>query len=336
MRWPVVLFLGVTLTVQGQRSDFGSTDFTKADSIAIHFKEENLKNLPALVHKLTATLPTDVEKFRAIYTWVSTAIENDYEAYRRTVQKRRKFADDREAYLAWNNTVTPAVFKNLLNHKKTACTGYAYLICEMAALAGFDCQMINGYGRTPSLDLNQSSTANHSWNKVKLNEKWYLCDATWSAGRILIEENGPRFEHDYHDGYFLSEPKLFIKNHYPLNIEDALLEVPPTFEGFIAGPVVYKDAFTLPIIPHSPEKMQLQVSKNETVDFVLEIPEGLPPEKLRLVLTNGTNEKQVRPETLMGQKKCTLRHTFANKGLFDVHIMFNDTYLATYVVRVKP
>ena len=52
-----------------QISDFSHVDFSQADNIAKLNEGENLSNLAALTYKLTHKLSTDVEKFRAIYTW---------------------------------------------------------------------------------------------------------------------------------------------------------------------------------------------------------------------------------------------------------------------------
>ncbi|KAG1657647.1 Kyphoscoliosis peptidase [Nymphon striatum] len=182
---------GATYTTKRNRADFSTIDFAKADSVAFIHKGESLENLPVLTHNLTANLTTDAEKFRAIYTWVCTNIENDYGSFLKTSSKRKKFAEDRDAFLEWNNSFTPKVFEKLVNEKKTACTGYAYLISELANLANLKCKIVNGYGRTATLRLDENSIPNHSWNAVELNNKWYLCDATWSAGRILIEEGVP-------------------------------------------------------------------------------------------------------------------------------------------------
>jgi hypothetical protein len=335
MRYTLPLLLIFSFVLQSQHSDFSTVDFAKADSVASMLKGESLKNLPVLTHKLTANLTTDVEKFRAIYTWVCTNIENDYGSYLKTRSKRKKFSKDREAFLEWNNSFTPKVFEKLVTEKKTACTGYAYLIKELASLADLNSKIIAGYGRTATLRLDKKSIPNHSWNAVELNNKWYLCDATWSAGRILIEDEGPIFESDYHDGYFLADPVLFIKNHYPLEINSALLSKPPSFDEFIEGPVVYKEAFTYPIIPLVPEKMHLEVLKNEPVHFDLNAQNAIQNKKFALVMNSGGNNKTIEPKITRDKNKITIQHTFTKTGLYDVHIQLEDTFVATYVVRVK-
>jgi len=335
MRYILPLLLIFSIVLQAQRADFRAIDFEKADSVAFMLKGESLKNLPVLTHKLIVNLATDVEKFRAIYTWVSTNIENDYSAYLKTRSKRKKLAKNREAFLKWNNSFTPKVFQKLVSQKKTACTGYAYLIRELATLANLNCKIINGYGRTATLNLDQNSIPNHSWNAIELNSKWYLCDATWSAGRVIIEDDGPKFESDYHDGYFLAEPALFVKNHYPLKAEWILVTNPPTFNEFLEGPVIYKEAFEPKVIPIAPKKMQLETVKNESISFIISIPDTVNIDSISLVLNNGGSNQNIQPKITRNQNQYILQHSFEKAGTYDVHIKVGEAIVGTYVLKVK-
>ncbi|MFS4467029.1 transglutaminase domain-containing protein [Maribacter sp. 2210JD10-5] len=335
MRKCLLLFLFASIFSYAQQADFSHIDFKKADSIALLHKGQSLKNLPVLTHKLTADLTTDVEKFRAIYTWVSTNIENDYNAYLRTRKNRKKITKDREAFMLWNNGFTPKVFEKLLDQKKTACTGYAFLIKELANLSDIDCKIIDGYGRTATLFLNDKSVPNHSWNAVSLHGKWYLCDATWSTGRTIITEEGPKFEFEYYDGYFLADPELFVKNHYPLDTKWTLLKEYPTFKDFIAGPIVYKDAFQLKMSPTIPQKMKLETLKDKEVFFKIVSQNNVSERKIGLLLNRGGSNKEVMPAITKNKNDYTLAYTFKKTGLYDTHIQVNDSIIASYVVRVK-
>lgn len=335
MKYASLLFFLTSAILFSQRADFSTIDFSIADRIAERSKGAGLNNLPVLTHDLTSHLSTDVEKFRAIYTWVSTNIENDYRGYQKTRNKRIQLANDQEAFLAWNSVYAPKMFQKMLKDKQTACSGYAYLIREMAELADIECKIVNGFGRTPNVILTADSPPNHAWNAVKLNDKWYLCDATWSAGRIILEDSGPRFEHRYHDGYFLADPELFIKNHYPLEIDHALLVAPPSFKEFAKGPIVYKEAFTHGSLPLSPSKMRIEALKHEVVLFTFSFFNPVKTDAISMFLKNGNSSEKVRPEIAVQQNKYVLKHTFEKLGLYDVHIQVDEEIVATYVVRVK-
>lgn len=335
MRLGCLSILFCATLLYGQRSDFREVDFRKADSIARLYEGEKLQNLPVLTHKLTTDLPTPVEKFRAIYSWVGTNIENDYGAYLTTRKKRQKLAKDREAFLEWNSSFTPKVFKRLIADRKTACTGYAYLIREMASLAGIPSEIVNGYGRTPTIRLESNSTANHSWNKVEIDGKWYLCDATWSAGRVILQDTGPEFQNNYFDGYFLADPDLFIKNHYPLEIGSSLLSDPPSYEEFLNGPVVYKEAFKFPVVPLQPMEMDLEITKEDQVSFAFRIPGDFGNQDIRMFLNTGGSDRKAAPVSKRTFSTYTLEYTFEKTGLYDVHFKIDEEPIATYVVRVR-
>jgi len=335
MKITVLLVLLFSAALNGQHSNFAQINFKKADSIAAYYKGASLANLPVLTHNLTRALETDVEKFRAIYTWVGTNIQNDYSSYTKTIKKRKKLAKDEDALAKWNAEATPKVFKNLLKYKKTACTGYAYLIRELAALADINCNIINGYGRTANTTLSDKSIPNHSWNAVELDGKWYLCDPTWSAGRILLDDDGPRFESDYFDGYFLAEPSLFIKNHFPLDTKWSLMSDTPNFQTFLDGPVVYKEAFKSTIIPTAPLEMHLETIKNKPFSFTISSVNAIENESIVLVLKNGNSSESVRPLVEQNKNSYELQHSFEKSGSYDVHVKVNDNLIATYVIRVK-
>lgn len=205
-----------------QKSDFEHISFKKADAIATSLKGEALTNLPLLAHKLTHELHTDVERFRAIYYWVCTNIENDYFLMKKNEWKRRKYKDDSLKLAEWNTAFSKKLFQRLLEDKKTLCTGYSFLVRELAQIAGLQCEMIDGFGKTGHTALEKLSEPNHSWNAIKLNNKWYLCDPTWSAG--YIEGDTYFFKFNFYDEYFLMDPVKFASEHRPLDEKWRLFE----------------------------------------------------------------------------------------------------------------
>lgn len=210
------------LPLQAQRSDFETIDFTRADQIAAAHKGEDLYSMPILVYNLTKNLNTDVEKFRAIYYWVCHNIKGEYHLMVENIRMRKKLQNDIIALFYWNNTFKKQVFKKLLNDKETLCSGYSFLIKELATLAGLESEIIDGYGLMNKVNIDNIDGPNHSWNAVKLDGKWYLCDATWSSG--LTDVSSYLFEFDYDDSYFLMEPVEFAKTHKPIEAQWTLID----------------------------------------------------------------------------------------------------------------
>ncbi|MEP2935802.1 MAG: transglutaminase domain-containing protein [Gilvibacter sp.] len=224
----LILFFVFMLPLQAQQSDFKTIDFTRADQIATAHKGEELYNLPILVFGLTRNLNTEVEKFRSIYYWVCHNIKGEYNLMQENLRMRKKLQYEIEERINWEQNFKKLVLDKLRSDKETLCTGYAILIQQMAQLAGLECKIINGYGRLNRIKMDNIGLPNHSWNAIKLNGKWYLCDATWSSG--LTDVSSYLFEFDYDDSYFLMEPIEFAKNHRPIEATWALITQPQTSE----------------------------------------------------------------------------------------------------------
>jgi len=313
-----------------QVSDFNTVNFTRADNIAKLNEGYSLENLPLLAHNLTYNLPTDVEKFRAIYTWVCNNIKSDIRQDDIVTNKRNKLKNDSIAYIKWNNEYKKIAFKKLLKHKKTMCTGYAYLIKELCFLANIECKIIDGYGRTVNSNVDALVMANHSWNAVKLNNKWYLCDATWSSGyssnRIFIK--------DYNDGYFLTDPILFAKNHYPLD-KKWLLYNTITEMDFVTSPLVYGETFEHKIIPISPQQMSVKTKINSEIDFSFKTLKETDNNTISLVYYLGTKEYAFSIYDVKNENGFVeFKNKFTKKGSYDVHLKIGNDVVATYTIMI--
>lgn len=110
--------------------------------------------------------------------------------------------------------------RELYTNQETICEGYAGLLERMSNHVGIACEKIVGHARTIDQKIGQGSV-NHAWNAVNLNNKWYLCDVTWASSRFDISTM--RFDRRFDKNYFLTDPSLFISNHYPTDTTWTLL-----------------------------------------------------------------------------------------------------------------
>ncbi|QXP78125.1 MULTISPECIES: transglutaminase domain-containing protein [Winogradskyella] len=327
----VFIFAFFVNTAFTQVSDFKHIDFTKADNIAKLNEDSSLENLPLLVHNLTYKLTTDVEKFRAIYIWVCKNVSGDANQHQKVLQKREKFKKDSLGYIVWNNEYKKIAFKKLLKHKKTMCTGYAYLIKELCFIANIESEIIDGYARSVDSNIENLESPNHSWNTVKLDNKWYLCDATWSSGYMI---NSSLFIPDYNDGYFLTDPILFAKNHYPIQ-KKWFLNNNLIHSTFISEPIVYGETFKQQIIPISPKKLNTTIKKNEEINFSFKSLNTISIDKISLIQISGTNIKSFEIYELKNKNGLiTFKYRFKHKGFYDVHLKIENDIVATYSIRV--
>jgi transglutaminase/protease-like cytokinesis protein 3 len=228
MRYLLFLFMLIVGDLAGQ----GITiSFDHADSIARLYPDHSLVQMKALADKLTSPLTTETEKFRAIYMWVCLNIETNYDLYVKVKSKRSRHRDDPRALSYWNKKHRSLLMRTLLSTNQTICTGYSYLIRELALMADIPCEVVDGYSRNTRIGIRGTAIPNHSWNAVQLNDQWYLCDATWSSG--IIESSTGKFIPRYNDAWFLADPQVFLRDHFPSDTIWLLTKQHPTLDQFL-------------------------------------------------------------------------------------------------------
>lgn len=320
-------------SLYAQLTDFEEVSFDKADSVAALYPKHSLQNVKILSDKLTKPFSQDIEKFRAIYRWVCYNIENDYGLYSQHKYRLENYRNDPESLKQWNNEFSRKVFNKLLNKHQTLCTGYAYIIRELAYYANLKCEIVHGYGRTPNSNVEGVSFPNHSWNAVELNGKWYLCDATWSSGRIDNTKGG--FVRQFDEIYFLTDPAYFIKNHYPIDTQWVLLDSLPTLSTFLNAPLMYKNSLKHNIIAATPMTFKTVAKKGEKKTFSFIQHGGKTFKQARLQIYHH-GEKVLSESALYENTKGDLAidHSFTRKGNYIVHMMLDEDYVFSYKVKV--
>ncbi|WP_442266764.1 transglutaminase domain-containing protein [Tenacibaculum sp. ZS6-P6] len=328
----LLIFL-FTIKFYPQVSDFNHINFTVADNTAKLLKGESIKNLPLLTYKLTNKLNTDVEKFRAIYFWICNNISNDHNSFLIISKKRKKYKNSPKSYKKWHNKYKKKVFKKLLEQQKTICTGYAYLLQQMAFISGLECKMIDGYGRNTNSNVENLGIPNHTWNAIKLNNKWYLCDATWASG--YADENF-KFLNDYNDGFFLTSPLLFAKNHHPID-KKWLLNIKQTSDQFTSAPLIYNSAYKYKITPILPENLYTKATKNKSLQFKFKTIKPVNTNKISLIYYDASNtEKKLKLRNVrIKNDSLKFEALFQKKGSYDIHLKINNEILVSYSVYVE-
>ncbi|KAL5615543.1 hypothetical protein BROUX41_005587 [Berkeleyomyces rouxiae] len=97
---------------------------------------------------------SDLQKLRAIFTWVSEKI-------------------------CWEETFEGVVdTRRTLESKRGCSEEYATLVTEMCQAAGIVCELVRGYLKTPGegLDAGNLPRSNHWWNAVIVDGEWRMMD----------------------------------------------------------------------------------------------------------------------------------------------------------------
>ena len=321
----------VTTSVYGQLSDFTGANFRKADSIAEMYPRHQLEDLKILSDKLTKPLSTDVEKFRAIFKWVCLNVESDYALFLENKSMRSKLKGEKLS--TWEKKFSARVFSVLTAKHRTICTGYAYLVKELAFHSGLYCRIVDGYSRHAGANVGGSGIVNHSWNAVELQGKWYLCDPTWSSG--TIDNQRQTFVRKFDDAYFLSEPRLFTQNHYPLDSQWILLKVKPSLQTFLDAPLIYSASIRYGVEPSAPATFGIDVARGTKVFFQFNKRGGNEFSNIALYVENSrTNDAFTKQENACNTTYI-VDHKFLQKGKYAVHVVMDGAHVLTFEVCVN-
>ena len=243
------------------------------DRKRMDFIDNYVKSAPASVTASLSTLSNylitpaqnDVEKARAIYSWVAFNISYDY-----------------NAYLTHSYGDTSA--GGVLQSRSSICEGYSNLFESLANNAGLTVVTIDGWAKGIGYAVgNQiSGNTNHAWNAVRINGGWYLIDSTWGAGHI---DNQSHFVQEFCDGYFLTPPETFIIDHFPQTSSWQLLKQPISQSDFANLPLTYSGFFQYGLAFAG--TYQTTTDANGEISISLAVPSDVA---LIAQLYQGTNE----------------------------------------------
>lgn len=214
---------------------------------------EALNSVQELADYLTKPAQNDLQKVRAIYSWVIRSIDYDVQAV------RAADPGDQSAEAA-------------LKRRKGVCGSYSNLFDALAKAAGIETSQIIGFSRgadyIPGMPL--PPEPNHAWNAIKLDGDWRFIDCTWAAGYI---DEGGAFVRRPDDHYFLTSPDCFVYDHLPEDPQWQLLPTPVTrndYEKMVyLRPGFFRNNLRLVSHPH------MEIVSDGSLAVVLEAPDDV-------------------------------------------------------------
>lgn len=207
-----LLILFIISLSSHSRANIGA-DTLFSDAIIHHV--ENISNnefsFEKLSRQLTAPFQTDQEKLATIYAWLATNV--DYAIER--INSFRTYKSEEE------------VLDYVLKTNRGVCLHYSLYFNELCKYAGIQSYMISGYVKQNG----RIQQTPHTWNAVKLEGRWLMCDVTWAAGYVSKGAYYKKFNKDF----FSVSPDKFIQTHIPYDKMWQLIDYPFTFDDFQIG-----------------------------------------------------------------------------------------------------
>ncbi len=136
------------------------------------YTEESVKETLDKVMYLSDYIVRDIksasayEKTREIAKWVSENIYYDRDARDSSV------------------TEETVCLKNVLETKKTVCSGYSNLFCALLEAQGIYAVNIRGTSTSDEVEYENLADArvNHEWTAVYIDNRWVTVDVVWNSG----------------------------------------------------------------------------------------------------------------------------------------------------------
>jgi hypothetical protein len=164
-------------------------------------------------HQVCRPYRSDVQRLRAIFTWVSEKIAWEHPGGPMDGEYGPEDVDTRR----------------VLSQKRGSPEEIAVVVQGMCAAVGIQCDIIRGFLKAPgeAIDVESLPRANHWWNAVVVEGEWRFMDCSLASPthpRRYMYSYAPATQAEFF--YFLAKPSEFCWTHIPLRLDQQHL-VPP-------------------------------------------------------------------------------------------------------------
>ncbi|EDR11482.1 uncharacterized protein LACBIDRAFT_313701 [Laccaria bicolor S238N-H82] len=234
-------------------------DFSSVDAHAACYPRHSVVSLESLSQELTEPFGSEVDKARAIFTWLHHNIAYDAESF-------------------FSGNIRPATPESTLSSGVAVCDGYAGLFKYLAECIGLQVHKVTGHGKGvgyAALEPNDPippKQMNHAWNCILMDGEWHLIDSCWGAGYLDGATYTPRFT----PTWFTSPPLEFGRRHFPDDPTYQLLSEdeggPITWEEYICepeGPQLFRNFYDLDLHPYSLQPSTKMIEGGRFTTFIV-------------------------------------------------------------------
>ncbi|XP_070561947.1 hillarin-like [Ptychodera flava] len=200
----------------------------------------------SMVDTLVEPANSQLEKIRLIFRWITAQNCQEMDLH--------DAVDD-----------TPlGVLKGIYEHKITWST----LFMRMCRYAGLKCVEIAGCAKMVGYSPGQSISPNderyrHTWNAVCIDEYWHFVDCNWGVSHIGSSSTFDPFRYQYDEHYFLADPEVIIRTHFPNDPPWQLLRNPFTMEDFVNDIFLKPNFFTYGFVPITHKKCIIEAENGD-------------------------------------------------------------------------
>jgi len=281
-----------------------------------------------LARQIQQDFTSDFNRVRAIYTWLATNVSYDLKTlYNGETQINFSYSSQEDLSRKLTAINTHTANQTLLTNK-AICEGYAQAFKKVSEQLGIPCMLVGGFSKSDVRDIGSNpSQEDHAWNAVKIQNKWYLVDATWGAGYT----NGDTWVQRFDDFFFLTDPNKFAITHYPSEKEWQLIKRTMTKKQFYAAPIYAKSFFKNNLKLISPLQGELFVKSDS--DIIIEI--GVIPKNTTLYYVFKGDKFSVELAPNCTDEKCTLNIPFVKNRNSELLIFIDKQIALQYKITLQ-
>ncbi len=296
-----------------------------------------------LTAELTSSCKTDREKVNKIFWWITDNI-----AYRtREIKKSATRTSSLSISPAEEDDSSPLkplnerVAENVLSSGVAVCDGYARLFKTMCDYAGIRSEIVIGYAKSNAGKPGKKFSVNHFWNAVFFDEQWHLLDASWASGYISLADN--KFVKAYDGRYFLTDPKVFIRDHFPDDARWTLLPDTVVPDEFRYSPFKQTSFIKYSITSFSPAKGVIETAVGDTVHFELETANTAGDKQISpgllvdsSLFTHSVSWIFLQPaEPLLPENKQRYAYAIVSPEIQWLYLLYNNDIVLRYKINIR-
>ena len=159
---------------------------------------QNAKNV---LIEIISNQMTEYEKVLSIYDNIAYNSVYDYAALTKSYPTKYKCF-----YLE-------SMLEEYASTRVAVCDGYSKTFSLLCNMEGIDAYRVTGVAE-PS----PNNFGAHAWNKVKLDDKWYVVDITWTESKLIDEDASTYFNKQVYEilghSYFLVNDNFVLNDHF--------------------------------------------------------------------------------------------------------------------------
>jgi transglutaminase/protease-like cytokinesis protein 3 len=211
----------------------------------------------------------------------------------------------------------PQDAQTVFTTRKAVCAGYANLLAALGEVINEEIIVVTGDSRNQSGDI---SGGGHAWNAAKIEDNWYLIDATWDSG--YVDASG--FTKQYSTDYLLPPPETMAITHFPENPQWQLLATPLSRGEFLRQPMMRPSFFAEGMTLLVPTRSQTDVQQVATIQID-------NPQERWMMATFGRKGEQASVECdVMRGATTSISCPLPNPGTYEVSLFSSGKQYGTY------